>query len=84
MFDQEPVKSLVLSQSKVIIRPRPQLFLHLPQSVLGSFRAGALAQLGASSSSVPRDPAPRRPWTWPGPSEAALPPSPDPIPCPLP
>lgn len=30
VFDQEPMKSLVLSRNKVIIRPHPQLFLYLP------------------------------------------------------
>ena len=30
VFDQEPMKSLVLSRSKVVTRPHRQLFLHLP------------------------------------------------------
>lgn len=47
LFDQEPVESLVLSRSKVTIRPHPLCPPTAPSRVLGQSRGGEMSERGA-------------------------------------
>lgn len=47
LFDQEPVESLVLSRSKVAIRPHPPCPRMAPSRVPGQSRGGEMPERGA-------------------------------------